>query len=252
MDKIRTSSPAKVNITLDVIQKDPSGYHHIRSIVMPISLADTIEIQKAKKTGIALVTKGLACPQGKNNIVYQAAHLFFEAVQQESSIRIHLQKRIPLTAGLGGGSSNAATTLLGLNALYGAPLSQNQLTHIAKKLGTEVVYFLAPQLALVTHYGEKITPIRRKNSKLPEITLLMPKTKKHSTKRQYESLDLASCGKQVSKTNHLLRLLKTSEKTWDDSWNDLLHNDFEQLYRHKKNPKSHLSGSGPMRFIMHS
>ncbi len=226
---------------------------------MPIQLYDTITIVKNTTNRIILNTKGLPCPQGRQNSIYKAAKLFFKAIVEHRkgvyirpAVIITLQKRIPLAAGLGGGSSNAATTLIGLNKLYNTPLSTKKLTELAKKIGMDTPFFLNPTLALATHFGEKVTPIIRKNSTLPKVLLFPSKQKKKSTTHAYKALDVSVCNKQKASTKKLLNFLKNSPKSWDPQWNTLLHNDFEQLYpmesTSQKTKKTYLTGAGPTRF----
>ncbi len=252
MDSVKIITPAKINLTLDVLKKDTSGYHEIQSIMMPIALFDEITITKKDSPGIQLKTTGIPSPKGKENIVYKAASLFFEqtkVLKTDKGIEILLHKNIPTTSGLGGGSSDAAATLIGLDEMFDTNLSREKLEEMAMQVGMEVVYFLDPQLAFVSHFGEKITPIERKNPKLPEATLFLPMAKKTSTKNQYERLDLTKCGLKISDTETFLDLLKNSPEDWNPQWGNLLHNDFDQLYKAAKNG-SHLSGSGPVRFII--
>ncbi len=259
MNKIRLLSPAKINLTLDIGARVANGYHRIQSILMPVQLHDTIIFEKNDKEKIILYTKGLPCPQGRENTAYKAAKLFYQAVKEDThgknirpAITITLRKRIPLASGLGGGSSNAAAVLVGLNELYGSPLSTKKLLRLAEKIGMDTPFFLNPTLALATHFGEKIIPVVRKNSTLPKVLLLPAKGKKKSTELAYESLDLSLCGNQKENTKKLLNFLKNSPKSWDTSWNILLHNDFEQLYSapstNLKTKKTYLTGAGPMRF----
>lgn len=256
MKKITLKSPAKINLTLDIIGKAANGYHQISSIMLPIQLHDTITIAKTpKKIGtlqekIILITKGIECPQGAMNSVSKAAKLFFDTTKKQlrakAVIQITLFKRIPLASGLGGGSSNAATTLIGLNKLYGSPLSLKKLTQLAKKIGMDVPFFINPTLTLATHFGEKVTPIKRKNSTPPPILLIPSKQKKKSSKHAYGALDIPLCNKKKMDTKKLLNFLKSSPLSWSQEWNALLHNDFNQLY--PPSSTSHLSGAGPMRF----
>ncbi|MFA7278055.1 MAG: 4-(cytidine 5'-diphospho)-2-C-methyl-D-erythritol kinase [Candidatus Gracilibacteria bacterium] len=254
MDSVKIITPAKINLTLDVLKKDTSGYHEIQSIIMPIALFDEVIITKKDSPGIQLKMTGIPSPKGKENIVHKAASLFFEqtkVLKTDEGIEILLHKNIPITAGLGGGSSDAAATLIGLDQMFDTDLSPEKLEEMAIQLGMEVVYFLEPQLALISHFGEKITPIKRKNPKLPDATLFLPMAKKTSTKNQYERLDIAKCGLKISDTEKLLDLLRDSPEDWNPLWSNLLHNDFNQLYKTPKNA-SHLSGSGPVRFIISS
>lgn len=261
---VKFQSPSKINLTLDVLGKAENGYHLLRSVIMPNwGLVDNIVCSRGA-AGIKIVVKGSgvrALRDEKKNMVWGAAQAFFSATGIAPAVKIELHKRIPIASGLGGGSSNAGTTLLALNQLYGAPLSKKQLHVLAAQLGMDVPFFLNPQLSLATHFGEKITPIKRLTKKLPSVTLLSSKTKKLSTKIQYERLDLSLCGTQKTSTIKLLKLLKTSQKTWDPAWNTLLHNDFDQLFKKpSKKPdtklppstpqNTHLSGSGPTRFTI--
>ena len=250
MDKITLLSVAKVNLTLDVVRKLPQGYHEMRSIMMPIQLHDTITLSKASTSKITIKTTGIPCPQGSQNAVYKAAKAFYVATKIRPAVNILVHKRIPLASGLGGGSSNAATVLRGLNQLYGDPLSQKILHKLAQKIGMDTPFFLNPVLSLVTHFGEKCTPIIRNNPALPRLKLIPQKAKKKSTARAYAALDLTLCNKKKADTTKLLKLLKNSPYSWKKSWNSLLHNDFSQLYSVSSTDQkpAHLTGAGPMRF----
>lgn len=280
MNTVTIQTPAKINLTLDILRKLPNSYHAIRSIVVPIALHDTITVSRAlpsaknctpRKNRIQLTISGPAAsdtPCGHTNIICRATKLFFETLAKKIyNIKIKLHKRIPVRSGLAGGSSDAAATLLALNALHGSPLTSKKLHALALQLGTEVPYFLNPIPALVTGRGEHITPIfirkqTAKNTNPPfPVTLYAPRAraaasvaegKKISTKKQYQSIDITQCAARVHDTNKLLAALKTAYKksrkplTWDPAWNALLHNDFAQLYRLKKNFA--LSGSGPTQY----
>lgn len=257
MKKIKLISPAKVNLTLDVIKKTKSNFHEIRSIMMPIELHDTITIgllpqkntvpNKKSTPNITIKTVGLPCPQGSENSIHRAAMLFCEAAKIRPVIKITLTKRIPLASGLGGGSSNAATTLIGLNKLFDNPLTTKKLINIARKIGMDTPFFLNPTISLVTHFGEKVIPIHRKNSTPLKVVLTAQKQTKKSSAHAYGKLNLSLCNKQKGLTSKLLNFLKNSPLSWDSEWNNLLHNDFTQLYEAK--PKNtYLTGSGPAQF----
>lgn len=257
MKKIKLISPAKVNLTLDVIKKTKSNFHEIRSIMIPIQLHDTIELELLLQKNavpninsapnITLKTVGLDCPQGSENSIYMAAKLFCEATKIRPVIKITLTKRIPLASGLGGGSSNAATTLVGLNKLFDNPLSTRKIINIATKIGMDTPFFLNPTISLVTHFGEKVIPIHRKNSTPLMVVLTAQRQTKKSSARAYEKLDLTLCNKQKGLTSKLLNFLKNSPLAWDPAWNGLLHNDFAQLYRTEQK-NIHLTGAGPTEF----
>ncbi len=253
MKKITKVSPAKINLTLDILGKE-GDYHLVRSIIFPCyDLTDTLTFSKVSKPGIWLTCKGkfgTALRGVDRNIIITAAELFFTAAKIAPQISVDIEKNIPLAAGLGGGSSNAATMLLALNALHDSPLSEKKLYALAARLGMDVPFFLNPVPSLATHFGEKVTPIARKIAKLPSFTLIYPRVKKLSTKSQYEKLNLAHCGKNSTLTAKLLTLLRSSRKSWDPSWSALLHNDFEQLYPQPQEKSLYLTGSGPTMYCI--
>ena len=124
----------------------------------PISVYDELSFSQGS-SGIELTCSDAGLPVGAGNLVYRAAALFLMESKIEQGVRLHLEKRIPLAAGLGGGSGNAATTLLGLNELFGSPLDPEQLNRLAASLGSDVPFFLQGHPALATGRGEKIEPL---------------------------------------------------------------------------------------------
>ena len=149
-------SPAKINWFLKVLGRRPDGYHEIRSVIQRIDLQDTIIIEK-DDSGIHLDSE-IDVPV-EENLVYKAAVLLGEHTGVSAGARITLRKRIPIGAGLGGGSSNAATTLAGLNILWGTGLSHAELEEVAEGIGSDVPFFLNGSIALVEGRGERVTPI---------------------------------------------------------------------------------------------
>jgi 4-diphosphocytidyl-2-C-methyl-D-erythritol kinase len=170
MDSLTVSSPCKINFGLNIIEKRSDGFHNIETIFYPISLFDTISIKKAKST--SLTTNIPSLKNDKSNLIIKALNLLQEYSNTELNVDIHLEKRIPIGAGLGGGSSNAASMLLALNKMYNLNLSMNQLIEIASLLGSDVPFFLNPLPSFGEKKGEKITP-RKFNISLP-ILLLNP------------------------------------------------------------------------------
>jgi 4-diphosphocytidyl-2-C-methyl-D-erythritol kinase len=152
------SSPCKVNLLLNVLGRRPDGFHELETILHPIDLADRIEMTRGG-SGIRLTCDQPALPTNSENLVYRAAAAFFAAARLEEGVQLHLEKRVPLSAGLGGGSSNAAATLRGLNQLFECPLSEAQLEELAKNLGSDVPFFLQDRPALGTGRGEIIEPL---------------------------------------------------------------------------------------------
>lgn len=155
---MKRNSYAKVNLDLRVVGKRKDGYHELDMVVCPISLCDVITIEKLPE-GEEFSISNTLLEMDEDNLVVKALRRFQDVVAVQGGIKIHLEKHIPMEAGLGGGSSNAATTLLMLNELYGYPLTNNQLHQIASDLGADVPFFLNPHLAIVKGKGDRITYI---------------------------------------------------------------------------------------------
>ena len=151
-------SPCKVNLVLNVLGKRPDGFHELETVMHPIALYDRLSFERSGK-GVTLTCSEPSLPTDGRNLAYRAAAAFLDAASIKEGIRIHLEKRIPLEAGLGGGSGNAATTLLGLNDLFGHPLTPDQLDTLAASLGSDVPFFLQSSPALATGRGEQIRPL---------------------------------------------------------------------------------------------
>lgn len=153
------AAPAKINLTLQILQRRPDGYHDIRSVMQAVSLHDTITIEESEDDEIVLLGGSPDAPPNEANLVYRAAAALAEAVGGGRGARLALKKRIPVGAGLGGGSSDAAATLLALNRLWKPGLAEEQLSGIAAKLGSDVPFFLSNGAALAEGRGEVLTPL---------------------------------------------------------------------------------------------
>lgn len=147
---------AKINLTLQVLRKRADGYHEIVSVLQSISLSDTLTVSPA--SGLNLSAPGLDCPV-EDNLALKAARLLQETTGCTLGADIRLQKRIPSAAGLGGGSSDAATTLLALNELWGLGLARASLLTLAAGLGSDVPFFLYGGTVLAQGRGERLTPL---------------------------------------------------------------------------------------------
>lgn len=154
---IRLFSPAKVNLFLAVVGKRDDGFHDLISLVAPISFGDILELSCRGEPGpIELSCTDSKVPLGPENLVVKAADGFRRATGLNGAISIHLEKRIPMEAGLGGGSSNAANTLLALNELNNKPLSPDELTELAARLGSDCPLFLHRSPLVMRGRGERI------------------------------------------------------------------------------------------------
>jgi 4-diphosphocytidyl-2-C-methyl-D-erythritol kinase len=153
-------SPCKVNLLLNILGKRSDGFHELETVMHPVNLCDELSFDR-KASGVELTCNDPALPTDETNLVHRAAVKFFERAGIRDGVRIHLTKRIPMAAGLGGGSGNGASTLLALNELFGEPLESDALFELASSLGSDVPFFLQPLPALATGRGEKIVPLNR-------------------------------------------------------------------------------------------
>jgi len=155
---LEKQSPCKVNLLLNILGKRADGFHELETVMHPVAVYDRLSFQRAS-SGIQLTCSEPTLPTDSRNLVYRAAESFLKAANINDGVRLHLEKRIPLAAGLGGGSGNAATTLTGLNEIFANPLAPTQLETIAASLGSDIPFFLQDKPALGTSRGEKIRPL---------------------------------------------------------------------------------------------
>ncbi len=148
-------APAKINLGLWVGPKRADGYHEIVSIIVPLELCDIVSITLLP-SGITVKTDDPAIPSGPGNLAYSAAQAFFAALGVRAGCRIHIRKRIPVGAGLGGGSSDAAAILKGLNLLHEQALPPERLRRIAARLGSDIPALLLAKPCVVRGRGEKV------------------------------------------------------------------------------------------------
>lgn len=168
---IELLAPAKVNLSLRVLGKRPDGFHELESLVSPISLFDRLEIDHRTGQGIEFTCDDATLPTGDDNLAVRAARLFCASCGLEPNLRLHLAKQIPHGAGLGGGSSDAASVLLGLDALFETRLPIDALAAMAADLGSDVPLFIYRSAAVIRGRGEQVETMPR----LPELPLLLIK-----------------------------------------------------------------------------
>jgi 4-diphosphocytidyl-2-C-methyl-D-erythritol kinase len=158
MNEVVVPSPAKVNLFLEITGRRPDGYHDIESVMQLVDLCDVVRLRR-RRTGIHVEVEGAELPVGRGNLAYRAAALWLDAAEIPGGVEIHLEKRIPVAGGLGGGSSNAAAVLIGLSRLYELPWSREALQRLGESLGSDVPFFLSDGLALAKGRGEILTPL---------------------------------------------------------------------------------------------
>jgi 4-diphosphocytidyl-2-C-methyl-D-erythritol kinase len=205
MTSLRLRSPAKLNLYLKVLNKRSDGYHNLVTLFERISLWDDIELSLNKEGQIRIFCNQPEVPRGVANLVFQAAQLLKETFALDNGVDIRIQKRIPVAAGLGGGSSNAATVLMGLNKLWNLSLKHKELVPLAQRIGSDVPFFLYKcSWALGTNRGDDIEPLNL-NAKLWHV-LVIPRIKIY-TKEVFGGLNLrlTKPGDDVNILLHALR-----------------------------------------------
>lgn len=219
-------SYAKVNLTLDVRERLPNGYHSIRSVMQQISLADEVIVRLDDEEGICIECSDPAIPCDQTNLAWRAAERFYARLGEPPHVHITLRKQIPVQAGLGGGSSNAAATLRALNILYGQPFSARELQSLASSLGSDVCFFLYGGTALVEGLGDVIIPLP-----VPVIYPLVVAVPLVgvSTSWAYQRIDEERAiaeGEELPppRTPAMVNALRAGL-----NWLSLLHNDFEAV-----------------------
>jgi 4-diphosphocytidyl-2-C-methyl-D-erythritol kinase len=150
-------STAKINVFLKILGKRADGFHSVRTWMLPISLGDTMRFEKIEDTKIEISCSDPSLPTDQSNLVRKAAELLQSRYQVKSGSRIHLEKRIPIGAGLGGGSSNGSTTLVGLNQLWNLKLSDDVLEKLSAEFGSDTAFFIRKRSALSEGRGEILT-----------------------------------------------------------------------------------------------
>ncbi len=155
---LEKQSPCKINLLLNILGKRADGFHELETVMQPVNLCDRLTFECRDK-GVELSCSNPVLPVDGRNLIHRAATAFLAAGKINHGVRIHLEKEIPLAAGLGGGSGNAATTLLALNELFGRPLPAARLGELAAALGSDVPFFLQNRPALATGRGETIQPL---------------------------------------------------------------------------------------------
>ncbi|MFK5925482.1 MAG: 4-(cytidine 5'-diphospho)-2-C-methyl-D-erythritol kinase [Desulfuromusa sp.] len=184
-------APAKINLCLHILGRLSNGYHELAMAMQRVDLCDTVHIRLGGKVGIRVRCSGVDLPEGEENIAAKAARVLLDAAGIDVGVDIEIEKQIPVAAGLGGGSSDAATVLLGLNEMLGKKISMEQLLALGGGLGTDVPFFVFQQPAWATGTGTKLEPL----SPLPEVAyLLINPGIAVSTADVYRSLQLTKGG----------------------------------------------------------
>jgi len=187
---IALKAHGKINLTLDVLDRRPDGYHNIQSIMHMLSIGDDLELILTDAVEVSIDIDGpfrFSAPSDHTNLAWRAVRMYLDFIQSPTiGVRIRLTKNLPTQAGLGGGSSDAAHVLLGLDTLIGAKIGATALHSLAKKLGADVPFFLSAGAAKVSGIGDMIKPLDPID--LPPFVVVMPDALV-STADAYAALD---------------------------------------------------------------
>ena len=248
-DTLHLESPAKVNLRLEILKKREDGYHELRTVLQKISLHDLLHFSLKKERGISITTDHPNLPVGKSNLVYQAVQSILKKSAYKGGVLIEIKKRIPLGAGLGGGSSNAATALKAMSQLLKIDFPKKELMRMGLEIGADVPFFFLEGAAIASGIGEHLKKIE-----LPGLwyVLIYPNFEV-STRWAYRNFILT---KRQFHFN-LRKLLRTPKGILRLLWNDLegvVSKEYPQIGVMKKMLYSagalgaSMTGSGPTVF----
>jgi 4-diphosphocytidyl-2-C-methyl-D-erythritol kinase len=250
VDTLTLFAPAKINYLLDVIGKRSDGYHDLRMIMQRVNLCDKIILTLTNTPGINVICNSKGAPNGPHNIAWKAAQALLDIAESDNGVNIVITKNIPVAAGLGGGSSDAATVLMGLNELLKRGLTDTQLMETGRKLGADVPFFIFKKTALAEGIGEKLTHL----PEMPKCWIVLINPGVHvSTAWVYRSLQLTNKGE----LNNIPKFFKSIEDVVAILSNDLESvtiQSFQVIARIKERLMdlgamgSMMSGSGPTVF----
>lgn len=250
---IKVKCPAKINLTLEIVNKREDGFHNIKSIMQTIDLYDylTISVKQSNKLSINLKGTNLEIPYDERNLVYKAAKLFLEEANiNDIHVDIYIEKNIPIAAGLAGGSTDAAGTLWGLNQII-KKFDTKKLNELCSMLGSDLNVCLNGGCMLATSRGEITKALPFINS---SVTLIKPKYLGISAGEAYKKYSLKEIKPQNNMTEKMIDAISRNESIDNYLYNDLeyaIFDDYSELQEIKKQyPQSIMSGSGSTYFIL--
>ena len=266
MKQIKIQCPAKINLTLKVLDKREDGFHNIESVMQTINLFDylMINFEPSEDIEISLDGNSSEIPYNEKNLVYKACRLFMEKTGLKGKISVYIDKNIPVSAGLAGGSTDGAGTIFGLNEIFDKPLSRKELHELCAKLGSDLNVCLEGGRLLATGRGEIIEPLEFEEF---NVSLIKPIGLGISAKEAYEKLEDKKIRGLEGKLVNEISLSEISQEQQTDkslstiqpfnlsTYNNFLEwaiiDDYEELQKIKRlYPKSMMSGSGSTYFIV--
>lgn len=252
--QLKVKTPAKINLTLEIVNKREDGFHNIQSVMQLINLYDylTINVEISNQTEINLSGNSDEIPYNEKNLVYKATELFLNKTGiKDFKINIFIEKNIPVSAGLAGGSTNAAGTIFGLNKIFNNPLSKEELHELCAKLGSDLNVCLEGGCLLAEGRGEIITKLPFRNS---DVSLIKPKYLGISAKEAYTKYSELEDKPNYDMTHKMIDSIKIGTDIRQFLYNDLetaVFDDYEELQKIKEMyPQSIMSGSGSTYFTL--
>ena len=252
-NSVKVKCPAKINLTLEIVNRREDGFHNIKSIMQTISLYDylKISIEEAEENKIFLSGTSKEIPYGEKNLVYKAVELFLkEAKISNLSVSIYIEKNIPIAAGLAGGSTDAAGTIWGLNYLLNV-FNDEKMNIICSKLGSDLNVCLNGGTILATSRGEITQKIKDIQS---DLTLIKPINLGVSAREAYSKYARKEYKPQNNMTEKMIELIKNNKEINNCLYNDLeyaIFDDYKELQKIKSvYPESIMSGSGSTYFVL--
>ena len=189
MEKVTIQAMAKVNLGLDVLRRRADGYHEVNMVMQTVRLYDTLVLTAREEEGILIHVDAENVPDDDNNLISKAAHILYQEYSIPKGVEISLTKQIPIAAGMAGGSTDAAATLVGMNRLFGLGCSEERLKELGVRIGADVPYCIQGGTMLSQGIGEKLTAL----PPAPDCILLIAKPDLYvSTKEVYQKLDAAA------------------------------------------------------------
>jgi 4-diphosphocytidyl-2-C-methyl-D-erythritol kinase len=260
---LEKASCCKVNLLLNILGKRADGFHELETVMHPVPLCDRLFYERAG-AGVQLSCSDPQLPVDSKNLVVKAANFFAQAagLSHSEGVRIHLQKRVPVAAGLGGGSGNAAVTLRALNELFGIPLTPAKLSELAAALGSDIPFFLQAGPALATGRGEIIQPLERFAAMRGHFFLLVHPGFGISTPWAYQQLANfpAAINGTPGRARRLIALLQTSVTAAGAEFYNALEAPalrkhpllelFQEFFRQNGAAATLMSGSGSATFAL--
>lgn len=216
---VKLLSPAKINLRLDVLGKREDGYHEIESIMTRVSLYDELTLSVEDGEGLEVACSE-AAPSGEGNIAYRAAKSLLDIFKKPVKVKIEIKKTIPVAAGLGGGSGNAATVLMGLNEILGAGLSKEELMGIGVRLGADVPFFIFERPAIARGIGERLEMVELPKMWFVLVNPNIPVSTADVYKGLNQKIGLTKRGFDINMSNFNIGVRGVAR---------ILHNDLEEV-----------------------